>query len=403
MDPVRFGSERFPQAFVGYADLASPALEATLDALMKHRGLRGIRQQLHWHENAAYRFASRPDLMNDGSWRRGLREVAKRKLLFELQIFASQMTDGARLARDFPDLEFVLLHAGSVGRHQRGRLVDLAGRDEIAVGLPECQRQAVGPRHILASLRCRAVVAGDRGDAGLVRTAALPVRQQFPDREVVDRLSIDRLGGERGDFRVERRRTRRGVLRQCHKALSSLGLSVAPCSDNLTSLSVQNTVAADKQEALAQAASGRTRNEASQSWEEASLTGGGHGEIRDKQRRITRRRTDAARHAAQSRRGGNWCRRSSASGAAGHGAGQAADQDQPLDLRKSAAAPLAAQAHQALHGAEPERHRRLPVVPVRRSRQEDQRRLCHRHGAGRLRQPGLVHADMARQEPAGAD
>jgi predicted TIM-barrel fold metal-dependent hydrolase len=58
-----------PQAFVGYADLASPALEGTLDALMKHRGLRGIRQQLHWHENAAYRFASRPDLMNDASWR----------------------------------------------------------------------------------------------------------------------------------------------------------------------------------------------------------------------------------------------------------------------------------------------------------------------------------------------
>jgi predicted TIM-barrel fold metal-dependent hydrolase len=102
----------FPQAFVGYADLASPALVATLDALMKHRGLRGIRQQLHWHENAAYRFASRPDLMNDASWRRGLGEVAKRKLLFELQIFASQMTDGARLARDFSDLEFVLLHAG---------------------------------------------------------------------------------------------------------------------------------------------------------------------------------------------------------------------------------------------------------------------------------------------------
>jgi hypothetical protein len=50
-----------------------------------------------------------------------------------------------------------------VGRHQRGRLVDLAGRDEIAVGLPERQRQAVWPRHILASLRCRVVAAGDRG------------------------------------------------------------------------------------------------------------------------------------------------------------------------------------------------------------------------------------------------
>ena len=73
-----------------------------------------------------------------------------------------------------------------------------------------------------------------------------------------------------------------------------------------------------------------------------------------------------------------------------------------LDLRQSAAAAVAAQARQALHGEEPERHRRLPVVPVRRSRQEDQRRLRHRHGAGRLRQPGLVHADLVRQGPAGA-
>jgi len=102
----------FPQAFVGYADLASPALEATLDGLMKHRGLRGIRQQLHWHDNPTYRFAARPDLMNDAGWRRGLGEVAKRTLLFELQVFAGQMVDGARLARDFPDLEIVLLHAG---------------------------------------------------------------------------------------------------------------------------------------------------------------------------------------------------------------------------------------------------------------------------------------------------
>jgi predicted TIM-barrel fold metal-dependent hydrolase len=33
-------------------------------------------------------------------------------LLFELQIFASQMTDGANLAKAFPDTVFVLEHAG---------------------------------------------------------------------------------------------------------------------------------------------------------------------------------------------------------------------------------------------------------------------------------------------------
>jgi predicted TIM-barrel fold metal-dependent hydrolase len=101
-----------PNAFVGYADLQSDDIAATLDAMLLHRGMRGIRQQLHWHENPTYRFAARPDLMSDGDWRRGLRAVADRHLLFELQVFASQMPDAARLARDFGGLTFVLLHAG---------------------------------------------------------------------------------------------------------------------------------------------------------------------------------------------------------------------------------------------------------------------------------------------------
>lgn len=102
----------FPHAIVGYADLASANLADTLDRQLTCRNLRGIRQQLHWHENALYCFAQRPDLMNDAAWRAGLKEVGKRSLVFELQVFASQMKNGAKLARDFPEITFVLLHAG---------------------------------------------------------------------------------------------------------------------------------------------------------------------------------------------------------------------------------------------------------------------------------------------------
>ena len=101
-----------PSAIVGYADLRAQDLETTLDRQMAHANLRGIRQQLHWHENPRYRFASRPDLMNDAAFRAGMKQVARRGLLFELQVFTSQMADAARLARDFPDVTFVLLHAG---------------------------------------------------------------------------------------------------------------------------------------------------------------------------------------------------------------------------------------------------------------------------------------------------
>ena len=102
----------FPHAIVGYADLAAPDVAATLDRQQAHGGLRGVRQQLHWHEKALYRFAARPDLMNDPAWRAGLREVEKRGLSFDLQVFASQMADAAQLARDFPGVTFVLQHAG---------------------------------------------------------------------------------------------------------------------------------------------------------------------------------------------------------------------------------------------------------------------------------------------------
>lgn len=74
--------------------------------------LRGIRQQLHWHANPQYRFAARPDVMNDRGWRRGLAQLGARGLVFELQVFAEQMDDGARLTADHPEVTFVLLHAG---------------------------------------------------------------------------------------------------------------------------------------------------------------------------------------------------------------------------------------------------------------------------------------------------
>jgi predicted TIM-barrel fold metal-dependent hydrolase len=102
----------FPHASVGYADLSSPGVASVLDRLMKAGNLRGIRQQLHWHENPVYRFAARPDLMNDPAWRAGLAELERRSLLFELQVFSSQMADAAALARAFPRVQFVLLHAG---------------------------------------------------------------------------------------------------------------------------------------------------------------------------------------------------------------------------------------------------------------------------------------------------
>ncbi|MFM7568615.1 MAG: amidohydrolase family protein, partial [Betaproteobacteria bacterium] len=93
----------WPHAIVGGADLAAADVGDLLDQQMKSRLLRGVRQQLHWHTNPQYRFASRPDWPRDPAWRRGLGEVRDRGLVFELQVFPSQMGDAADLASAFPD------------------------------------------------------------------------------------------------------------------------------------------------------------------------------------------------------------------------------------------------------------------------------------------------------------
>jgi predicted TIM-barrel fold metal-dependent hydrolase len=123
----------FPHAIVGFADLASPALSAGLDAMQTYPRLKGVRQQVHWHDNPQYRFAQRPDVIADETWRAGLAQLAPRGLLFELQIFTSQMAAGTALARAFPDTTFVLEHAGMLeDLSEPGRAAWRAGMRALA-------------------------------------------------------------------------------------------------------------------------------------------------------------------------------------------------------------------------------------------------------------------------------
>lgn len=102
----------FPHAIVGYADLVSPEVEGVIARQARHALLRGLRMQLHWHENPMYRFASVPDLAADAAFRRGMRVVAAHGLSFDLQVFAGQMAGAADLARANRDVTFILQHAG---------------------------------------------------------------------------------------------------------------------------------------------------------------------------------------------------------------------------------------------------------------------------------------------------
>lgn len=120
-------------AIVAFADLAAPDAPARLDALAAIPGVRGIRQQLHWHENPAYRYAARPDAMLDPAWQRGLAHLDRHGLLFELQVFPGQFADALALVDRFPQIRFVLLHAGMpVDRSPEGWAFWRAGMERFA-------------------------------------------------------------------------------------------------------------------------------------------------------------------------------------------------------------------------------------------------------------------------------
>jgi len=101
------------QGMTAYCNLLAEDAPEMLAAEAKASKLvRGIRMQLHWHENPLYRFAPRPDLMHEPLFRKNLARLQDYNWLFELQVFTSQMKDAAQLIRDFPGINFVLLHAG---------------------------------------------------------------------------------------------------------------------------------------------------------------------------------------------------------------------------------------------------------------------------------------------------
>lgn len=102
----------FPIAVVAYADMLAEDARPQLDALARNARVRGVRMQLHWHENPLYRFASGPDLARDPVLQRNVARLADYGWSFDLQVFAGQMAGAAALAEACPGVTFVLQHAG---------------------------------------------------------------------------------------------------------------------------------------------------------------------------------------------------------------------------------------------------------------------------------------------------
>ena len=123
----------WPHAIVGYADLLAEDVRPQLDRLARYPRLRGVRMQLHWHQNEMYRFAARPDLALDPVLQRNVARLADYGLVFDLQVFAGQMAGAAELAAKCPDVTFALQHAGMLeDLSPEGRAEWRSGMEELA-------------------------------------------------------------------------------------------------------------------------------------------------------------------------------------------------------------------------------------------------------------------------------
>lgn len=117
LDEVAFVSQAseesgFPIAIVAYADLLCGDARPQFDLLARNPRVRGVRMQLHWHENPLYRFASGPDLALDPQLMANVGALADYGFSFDLQVFSGQMAGAAQLAAACPRVTFVLQHAG---------------------------------------------------------------------------------------------------------------------------------------------------------------------------------------------------------------------------------------------------------------------------------------------------
>lgn len=102
----------FPIAIAAYADMLADDVRPQLDALARNPLVRGVRMQLHWHENVLYRFAGGPDLCRDPKLQANVARLSAYGFSFDLQVFAPQMPGAAELAAACPGVTFVLQHAG---------------------------------------------------------------------------------------------------------------------------------------------------------------------------------------------------------------------------------------------------------------------------------------------------
>jgi L-fuconolactonase len=102
----------FIASVVGWADLASPSIGDILDVLAQSPKLVGLRHQVH----------DEPDVnwLLGKNVQRGLRELSKRKLTFDLLLRPPHLAPALQIAQTFPELSLVVDHIAKPSIAKKG-------------------------------------------------------------------------------------------------------------------------------------------------------------------------------------------------------------------------------------------------------------------------------------------
>jgi predicted TIM-barrel fold metal-dependent hydrolase len=182
---------RLPTAIVGFADFSAASVHAILDAHAQASvRMRGIRQVLNRHPDPKLNRAPSDYLASD-AWAANLGLLGRYGWSFDAQVYYQQMPALAALARRYPDIQFVLDHAGMPAER------DAAGIDGWRRGM---QQLAACPN--VAVKLCGYGMVDNRWTVESIRPFVLqpidwfsPERCMFGSNFPVDRLmsSYDRL------------------------------------------------------------------------------------------------------------------------------------------------------------------------------------------------------------------
>jgi predicted TIM-barrel fold metal-dependent hydrolase len=107
------GSGAQPAVAIGSADLRRPDIGEMLSAFARSPRIRGIRMSLCWDDRPRWRFIDSPDVMLAPEFRRGLAELTRRDMVFDVLVVPRQLSQLAGLARANPEQRIVIDHLGT--------------------------------------------------------------------------------------------------------------------------------------------------------------------------------------------------------------------------------------------------------------------------------------------------